>query len=805
METEAGKENKWSQRWRRLRSDDPVDRDLSWYRVGTDQITEEGRRLAAFSDNALKLQAKSLRNRVLDGIGVDEILGEAFALAREVSARVLGMRHYDVQVMAGLGLHKGKIIEMQTGEGKTLAAVLPVFAHALSGKGVHVLTFNDYLARRDAAWMGPVYTFLGLSVGVVQAGMSTAERRAAYAADVTYATAKEAGFDFLRDNLARTRSALVQRPFHFAVIDEADSILIDEARVPLVIAGAREVSDADPYRIAAVVEKLQEGTDWETDENRRNVLLTGAGIDKVEAAFQCGDLHEDGNYLLLTEINQALHARVLLHRGVDYIIRDQKIVIVDEFTGRVVADRRWPDGLQEAIEAKEELPIEPGGRILGSIALQNFLRLYPQLAGMTATSIAAAHELENFYTLRVLPIPRNTASIREDLSTIIFTHQEAKVAAVIDEIKLQHRRGRPVLVGTTTVNESETLALQLRKAGIESSVLNARNDEAEAEIIANAGLPGRVTISTNMAGRGTDIKLGGADELYRDEVIAAGGLLVLGTNLHESRRIDDQLRGRAGRQGDPGSAQFFVSMEDHLMRTFGLNELIPDRFRPVRQARPIDHPVIIREVARLQRIVEGQNYEIRKTMWKYTQLIEKQRTRLMDWRNRVLLGEAELTVFETHVPDRFKAVCNDFGHNVAYEAEQVSTLHFIDQAWSDHLAYISHIRDGIHLLGIGGLNPLHEFHKQAGEAFVAVFDTIEQRTKTFLETMPIDKNGIDAAAAGLKGPSSTWTYLINDKALNDLQQMLFGHGSAAFVGLGGLVTWPLLLAWGIWERMRNRD
>ena len=791
-------------RWNRFRADDAIDRDLSWYESTVALITRAGSELKNRPDAVLREQADMLKKKVQKGTALDAIVVDAFALAREAASRVLDMRPYDVQLMAGLGLHKGKLIEMYTGEGKTLAAVLPAFLHALTGLGVHILTFNDYLARRDAEWMGPLYAYLGIRVDAVQEGMAVDRRKKAYQADVTYITAKEAGFDYLRMHLARTVEDRVHRPFNFAIVDEADSILIDEARVPLVIAGNREKSNANPYRIAEVVRALTAGKDWEVDEFKRNVQLTGAGVDRVEAAFVCGKLHAQKNYLLLTEVNQALHAQVLLHRGVDYIVRDDRIEIVDVFTGRIVDDRRWPDGLQEALEAKEGLPIQPGGKILGSIALQNFLRLYPHLSGMTATATSAAREIADFYGLRVLPIPQNKQSIREDLPLLVFTHLEAKYQALTHAIKSAHKKGRPALVGTNSVNESEYLASRIRREDIPCQILNAKNDEEEARVIALAGMPGAVTISTNMAGRGTDIKLGGKDERHRERVVAVGGLLVLGTNLNESRRIDNQLKGRAGRQGDPGSTQFFVSIEDHLMQTFGIKELIPERFFPEHQKQPITNPVILKEVERIQRIVEGQNYEIRKTMWKYAQLIEKQRQRLITWRDAIVLKQADLTVFESRLNARFNAICQAYGAETAYEAERVVTLHVIDKVWADHLAHIAHIRDGIHLLGIGGLNPLFEFQKQAATAFLTLFETIEEQTGELLASISIDEKGVDTEAAGLQGPSSTWTYLVNDKVLNDLQQMLFGYGSSAFVGLGGLLTWPLLLIWGISERWKQR-
>src|SRR5262245_19867364 len=656
--------NPWKQRLQIWRGDDAIEHDLTAYRLVLHEINRRGESLAGETDDRLRMIAASLRERAQKGTPLDELLVEVFALAREAADRVLAMRPYDVQVMAAVALHEGKLVEMQTGEGKTLAAVMPASLNALAGRGAHVLTFNDYLARRDASWMGPVYNFLGLTVGAVQEGMGIDERRRAYRADVTYATAKEAGFDFLRMHLCRDAGLIGQRPFNYAIVDEADSILIDEARVPLVVAGERRSSQTSPYRIAEVVGALEEGLDWDTDENRRNAYLTESGCDRVEEALACGDLHAVDNYLLLTEVNQALHARALLRRDVDYIVRGGRIEIVDEFTGRVVDDRRWPDGLQTALEAREGLVIQPGGRILGSISLQYFLKQFPKLSGMTATAQPAAVELENFYGLRVIPIPPNRHCIREDLPDLVFTHRAAKLKALIDEIERTHEAGRPVLVGTSSVEESEMLATRLRAAGIICLVLNAKNDEAEAEIIARAGATGAVTISTNMAGRGTDIKLGGAREEEREPVVRLGGLYVIGTNRHESRRIDDQLRGRAGRQGDPGTARFFVSLEDELMTRFGIERLIPEKFRPLPQEPPIEHPVILREVDRVQRIVEGQNYEIRKTLRRYTFIVEEQRKKLQEWRMALLLGEEEPEVCAEHEPDRYKILCTRFGDEI---------------------------------------------------------------------------------------------------------------------------------------------
>jgi preprotein translocase subunit SecA len=792
----------WAKRLQRWRGGESIEDDLTPYQSALNEINREGEHLTKEPDDGLRAIAASLGERACNGEASDDLLIETFALAREVSARALGMRPFDVQVMAGVALHRGKLVEMQTGEGKTLAAVLPACLNALSGRGAHILTFNDYLARRDAAWMGPVYQFLGLRVAAVQEGMAIDARRAAYGADVTYATAKEAGFDFLRMHLCREPEQLVHRPFHFAIVDEADSILIDEARVPLVIAGDLPASETSLYRIAEVIGELQEAVDWETDENRRNVFLTDRGADRVERTLDRGDLHAERNYQLLIEVNRALHARALLRRDVDYIVRDRRIEIVDEFTGRVVDDRRWPDGLQAALEAKEGLPIQPGGRIFGSIALQHFLAHYPRLGGMTATAQPAAEELELFYGLRVVPIPPNRPCVRQDLPDVVFTHKAAKYQSLVEEIGRAHATERPVLVGTSSVEESELLAGKLRDASIECRMLNAKNDEAEAEIIAGAGAGGAVTISTNMAGRGTDIRLGGANEEDRMRVVELGGLYVIGTNRHESRRIDDQLRGRAGRQGDPGASRFFVSLEDDLMVRFGIDHLIPENLRPAPQSAPINHPAIRGEVERLQRIVEGQNYEIRKTLWSYSSVVEEQRRSMQDWRRQVLLGEAELTACETQMPERHAALRDRFGAQVVQQAERAITLHHIDECWAEHLSFIAELREWVHLVGIGRQDPLMEFRKQINEAFGKLRQAIDERTVETFAMIEFTEKGIDLEAAGLRGPSSTWTYLINDRAMTELQQML--HGNVAFAIGAVLTTWPILIGWKAWRWLAKR-
>jgi len=791
----------WERYWRRWRASDAIETDLTPYRAAVAEVRRLGDGLRDAPDAHLRDAAAALRARAVAGEALEGLLPETFALVCEAAHRTLGLRPFDGQVLAGVALHRGRLVEMPTGEGKTLAAVLPAALHALAGRGAHVLTFNDYLARRDAAWMRPVYEALGLTVGAVQGTMGPDERRAAYAADVTYLTAREAGFDFLRAGLARDPADLVQRPFHYALVDEADALLIDEARVPLVIAGARETSAADPYRIAAVVAALDEGEAWERDEHGRNVHLTDRGTDRVEADLACGNLHDDRNALLLAEVSQALHARALLRRDVDYIVRDDRIALVDEFTGRVVADRRWPDGLQAALEAKEGLPLQPGGRLLGTTTLPHVLAQYPLLAGMTATAQPAADELAALYGLRVVPVPPHRPCVREDLPDLLFTHREAKERALVAEIVGAHARGRPVLVGTGSVEESEHLAAVLAAAGVPCRVLNAKNDEAEAAVIAEAGALGAVTISTNMAGRGTDVRLGGADERDRDAVAALGGLYVIGTNRHESRRIDDQLRGRAGRQGDPGSSRFFVSLEDPLLVRFGIDGLVPPKLRPAPQEEPLDGPgapALRREVERLQRIVEGQNREIRATLARYSALIEKQRTTLAAWRTSVLTGEDAGGAFEVYAPEAHAAAVARVGKAAVARAERAVTLHQIDAAWTDHLAFVADVREGVHLVGIGGMDPLHTFHKQVAAAFNGLHESIERATADALAAMDLADGEGDGET--LRGPAATWTYLVDDRALTALQQTLFGHGSGAFAAGAVVTTWPLLLAWALWRR-----
>jgi len=746
--------------------------------------------LVGASDLELRDHAASFRGRALDGL-----LPDVFALVRETARRVLGERPYDVQMLAGIALHEGKLVEMQTGEGKTLAAVAPVALNALAGRGVHVLTYNDYLARRDAEWMGPIYERLGLTVGCIQEGLSTAERHRAYRCDVTYLTVKEAGFDLLRDGLCLDPAGQVHRPFHLGLIDEADSILIDEARIPLVIAGTLEEIGVDLGRLADIARQMVRGADYDTDEYAYNIFLTDRGMHRAEKLLGSGNLFEGDNVRLQAELRNALHAEALLKRDVDYIVRNGRIELVDELTGRVAENRQWPDGLQAALEAKEGLRWHPEGKIFGSITVQHFLRKYPRLCGMTGTARPAARELADIYDLEVVEVPPNRPCIRVDHPDVIHATREAKRSALLEEIAATHATGRPILVGTVSIEESESLAADLRQAGIACRVLNAKNDAEEASIVAQAGALGAVTISTNMAGRGTDIRLA-------HELVALGGLYVLGTNRHESRRIDDQLRGRAGRQGDPGSSRFIISLEDSLLQRCGIERLLPSKL-PVGT---VDHPAVRREVARVQRIVEGQHGDLRKRLLSYWQILEHQRGELQSWRQEVLEGRDTERLLAKHSPTRWTQLCSAYGEELLQEIERRITLVTIDRWWSDHIAEMQAMRDEVHLVQLGGQDPFAEFYRTAGAGFEALLERIDETIVEVFERIEITADGVDWDREGLRGPSSTWTYLINDNIF----------GNTTFLTLAnrpGFGLWAILLCWWIlvpwalvlrWQRRQTK-
>jgi preprotein translocase subunit SecA len=774
----------------------PVETDLARYsRVVRDiRARHEGEALARISVAGIVERASSLGRRFADDVHRPSAAAdrdarvEVFALALEAARRATGLAAHDVQLIAALAMADGKIAELPTGEGKTLLAVFAASYFALTGRPVHVLTFNDYLARRDVAWMGPAYRLLGLSVGIVQEGMDKPAKKTAYACDITYATAKEAGFDYLRDRLAFEPGELVHRPFSVALVDEADSILIDEARIPLVISGTAGAAGPDARRLDEAVGRLERGRDYETDAENANVFPTDAGIRRIEALLGSGNLFAPENEALLAAAHCALHARVLLERDVDYIVRDGRIEIVDEFTGRVMDKRHWPDGLQAAVEAKEGVRRGSEGRILGSITLQHFFRLYPALCGMTATAAPSARELKEFYGLGVVVVPPHRPCVRRDQPDVVFTHKGPKAAALVREIAGVHASDRPVLVGTASVRESEELAAALAAAGVSCEILNAKNDEIEAAVVARAGAPGAVTISTNMAGRGTDIKLGGPNEEERDRVAALGGLYVIGTNRHESRRIDDQLRGRAGRQGDPGSSRFFISLEDDIFERYGLTRRLLARHRLERREAAVESDVLRTEIVHGQRVIEGRNLDIRRALWDYATLVETQRLIVAGWRDAVFESKSGEEARFRPRPGLRKTGTGRLGRE-AFErlARRVALLR-IDGAWADHLAWLADLREGIHLVSLGRKEPLQEFQKAATETFLSLETRISRDVGKTLRGLLEKEGAVDLEAEGLKGPSSTWTYLVNEDQLGWSVGLLkgtnvgFAVGAAAFAG-----------------------
>lgn len=714
------------------------------------------------SDAALKQAVAKLKYRALEGITLDNLRVEAFALIREIVRRTMGLHPFDVQVIAGIALDNGKIIEMQTGEGKTLAAVFPAFLNALTGKGVHILTFNDYLAKRDAQWMKPVYQFCGLSVGYIQNEMTPEERKQAYACDITYVTAKEAGFDFLRSFLADDPDGITQRPLAYAIVDEADSILIDEGRSPLVIAGKSPLEAVNAFQsYTEIVREFRLGIDYEVDQNRRNVYLAEAGMNQAERRLGCGNLYLSENSTSLTLLNHALHAHVLLQRDIDYIVKQGRVMLVDEFTGRVVENRHWPDGLQEAVEAKEGLANQGGGRILGSITMGSFLNNYPKVCGMTGTAQVSANDFKELYNLEVIVIPQNRPCIRIDHPDMIFGDQASKFEAIMAEVLTVHQSGRPILIGTGSIQESEKLAVMLDEKQLPYQLLNAKNDESEAKLVAEAGALGAVTISTNMAGRGTDIRLGGAEQRDFQKVVELGGLYVIGTNRFESSRIDNQLRGRAGRQGDPGSSRFFISLDDDLMVRYGIKEILASNGDALINS-PINDPQVNCRINHIQKQIENQNFEVRRHLWKYSWVVEKYREQVQNRRQRILHETEDLTLWETVFPERYRELSEKVGQAVLKKAEKQITLFQMDKLWAEFLEDVTEIKEGIHLVRFGKKVPLDEFHRLVREAYLEFEDRLEREIAVALAQVEIGEDRVNLERVDLKGPAATWTYLVND-------------------------------------------
>jgi len=739
-------------------------------------------------------------------------LAELCALGREAARRTLGERPYDVQLLGTLGLLSGQVVEMATGEGKTLAGALAAAGYALRGERVHVMSVNDYLARRDAEWMGPLYAMLGVTVGSIGESSTPAERRAAYGADVTYAPVSEIGFDLLRDRLVTATADRVLPKPSVALIDEADSVLVDEAMVPLVLAGASELDPAEPA-YADLVRRLRPGQHYATDDEGRNVQLTSAGAREVERALGGIDLYGPGNTETLVAVNVALHAQVLLKRDVDYIVRDGAVKLINASRGRVAMLQRWPDGLQAAVEAKEELETSASGEILDSVTVQEFIGRYPTRCGMTGTAIAVADQLREFYSLEIAVIPPNRPRVREDQPDRLYATATDKEVAIVEEIASSNSTGRPVLVGTLDVAESERLARRLDRAGLTSVVLNAKNDAEEASIIAEAGALGAITVSTQMAGRGTDIRLGGtpphtpagtpssgdtgtpssgdtgtppsggagkppsvragtapcgAERADAKQVAELGGLLVIGTGRYHGSRLDDQLRGRAGRQGDPGGSIFFVSLEDDLITQYAPDEKL--KVDSDADGRVHDKGADW-VVGHAQRVAEGVDLEIHRNTWRYNQLIGLQRRELLVEREQLLLADHADRVMAERCPDKHAELAGIAGEKATAEAARQVALYHLDRCWTEHLAFLTDLREGIHLRSLGrGLDPLSEFNREAVPAGKRLLGRAVERTTETFETLTATPDGIDLSNAGLKRPSATWTYLVHDNPFGSLDE-----------------------------------
>ena len=743
-------------------------------------------KLAGLSDASLQEKTFEFKNRLANGETLDDILPEAFAVVREASRRVTGMRHFDVQLLGGIVLHRGDIAEMRTGEGKTLVATLPVYLNALTGKGVHVVTINDYLATRDSEDMGRIYKFLGLSVGLIVHDLTYDQRRRAYNADVTYGTNNEFGFDYLRDNMVISADQMVQRPLNYCIVDEVDSILIDEARTPLIISGPGEKSTDLYYTLAGIVKTFTKD-DYTMDEKQKTIAPTDSGVAKVEKMLGISNMFDNDHLDLNHLVIQALRARFMMHRDKDYVVKNGEIVIVDEFTGRLMFGRRYSDGLHQSIEAKENVKVQGESKTLATITFQNYFRMYDKLAGMTGTAKTEEDEFNKIYKLDVYVIPTNKPAIRRDLPDVIYKTKNAKYRAVVREVKKRHATGQPILVGTTSINQSEILSQLLDKENIVHNVLNAKYHEKEAEIIKNAGQKGMVTIATNMAGRGTDIKLGpGVAEL--------GGLMIIGTERHESRRIDNQLRGRAGRQGDPGTTQFFLSLEDDLMRIFGSENIskFMDKLG-MDEDEPITAKMITRSIEKAQKKVESHNFEIRKYVLEYDDVMNQQREVLYSQRRQVLtadslrdtiMGMVDDIIHEgldkyaneklypeewdfagllsqmqqyfvpknatsveelenlsrVEVQDKLKQIAVDLyeerlkeiGEQTMKELEKAIMLRVVDSKWMDHLDAMDALKEGINLRAYGQKNPLVEYKFEAYEMFEEMIESIKRTVVTFL-------------------------------------------------------------------------
>lgn len=775
------------------------DRVLKQIQPLVNRINELEPEIQKLDDQALAAKTVAFKERVAKGESLDDLLPETFAVIREASKRILGERHFDVQLLGGIVLHQGCIAEMKTGEGKTLTSTLAVYLNSLAGKGVHVVTVNDYLATRDADWMGQVYRFLDLDVGRIVHDMDDAERREAYRADVTYGTNNEFGFDYLRDNMKFDLADFCQRDFYFGIVDEVDSILIDEARTPLIISGPADISTELYASVNQIMKHFKRDEHYLVDEKGRQVSLNEEGIALGEKLLKIDNLYDPRNIEFLHHLNQSLKAHVLFKKDVDYIVKNGQVVIVDEFTGRTMEGRRYSDGLHQSLEAKEKVKIERENQTLASITFQNYFRMYDKLAGMTGTADTEAPEFKKIYDLDVVVLPTHMDMVRKDFADVIYKNEQAKYLSVVQEIKEKHELGQPVLVGTISIDVSEKISQMLKKVKIPHDVLNAKHHEREAEIISQAGQLGKVTIATNMAGRGTDIKLG-------EGVIEAGGLHILGTSRHESRRIDNQLRGRSGRQGDPGSSRFFLSLEDDLLRIFGSGRIsgIMDKLG-MEEDEPIEHTMITRAIENAQRKVEGHHFDIRKHLLEYDDVMNKQREVIYQQRREVLEGDNLLQVLENMTEELIAGVVdeiaqerieapewdwqscelqvaevfgikpewsdeqkNDFNADSLHDAiadiaeqarlaqeekngvenqrqiERIILLQIVDGHWKEHLLAMDHLKEGIGLRGYGQKNPLNEYKKEAFDLFMNMIETVKRQTiKTLMHVRLVQEDEVE--------------------------------------------------------------
>ena len=815
------------------------EREMKTLRPVVEKINSLEPQMQALSDDQLKAKTPEFKQRLKSGETTDDILPEAFAVCREASRRVLGMRHYDVQLIGGIILHRGAIAEMRTGEGKTLVATLPVYLNALTGRGAHVVSVNDYLIRRDAEWMGRIYNFLGLTVGIIVHDLSDEERKEAYNADITYATNNELGFDYLRDNMKFDLADMVQREFHYAIVDECDSILIDEARTPLIISGPAEASTDKYITVNKIIPHLKRDVHFTMEEKSKTASLTDEGNAKCEELLKINNLYDPEHIELLHHIYQGLKAHYLYRRDVEYMIQNGEVVIVDEFTGRLMPGRRWSDGLHQAIEAKEGVEVKNENQTLATITFQNYFRMYSKMAGMTGTADTEAVEFKKIYKLDVSVIPTNKPIRRKDENDVVYKTEPAKFHAIALDIKSRYEKGQPVLVGTVSIEKSETLSDYLKKEGVKHEVLNAKHHEREAEIVAQAGRKQAVTIATNMAGRGTDIVLGGNPEMLakrasgveegpefeealkkfkaqsekeKHDVIGAGGLYIIGTERHESRRIDNQLRGRSGRQGDPGESRFYLSLEDNLMRIFNgeMIQKIMNRLN-VPDDEPIVAGMVSRSIEGAQRKVEGHNFDIRKHLLDYDDVMNQQRTIIYGMRKKILegqdvertfldmLGDTVSLLLDTHAPSQAKkehwnleglnlALQKQFGLRMDFQSfpsideetlnqgvskavkdhydrqrgslgtllEQVQKmilLQSIDQRWKEHLAKIDRLKEGINLRGYAQKDPLIEYKKEAFEAFEYLNQQIKaDALEKFLKVQIVNQDQANRMQDMLQGP-----------------------------------------------------